>query len=468
MRSFLVLFAALVLGGELPKEMDALFAEGKRWFQEAGNTDLGTAERNAARVKAWKALWPAKEALDAYEEENPGGMEEANRKYGEIRSMIYWLRKESPIGLLEGSGVGPAKADPEPAPPKEEPKAEPKAAPPSPLEALFAAAESYEKRHPFDVPGAHARWLKVVAACDDPSNEIARKAAVRAADLETRLKDAYKLLRDDDPEALQGIDNVRIKGMAIAVARDLLSRDPAVREKAGKTLGALGHGEAIYYLKRALPKEEVDGPADAMVQALERIGGPKGCEALADLNDDSRHAGRAFDALLRISGRNSVDRRTAARQMGRYIGARDDEQFDRMMKAFKGMGDVGLVGLAASLGNNTTYARLLKVIDLLSNSKEPSVAALFVRYFQEGRGPRDAEVRAAAMNAVRKMAKPENCGEDVIPHLFGGLRVVASRAYTTALLQELTGKDFSVDKWGYWSDWWKSTHPAKAGKAKKP
>jgi hypothetical protein len=145
--------------------------------------------------------------------------------------------------------------------------------------------------------------------------------------------------------------------------------------------------------------------------------------------------------------------------MGRFIGAKDPALFERMLATMKGLGYDGLIGLASALDNNSTYDRLLKVIDVLSAAKEPSVARVLARYFQAGRGPRDAEVREAAMGAVRKMAATENCGQAVVPHLFVGLRNTATRGYTTILLQELTGKAFTVKEWGYWSDWWRSKHP---------
>ena len=73
MRLAVALAAAALLAGsafaaDLPPDMDAKVAEGKKWFDVAGNTDLGTGERNAARVKSWKCLWPALEASRG----NPG------------------------------------------------------------------------------------------------------------------------------------------------------------------------------------------------------------------------------------------------------------------------------------------------------------------------------------------------------------------------------------------------------------
>jgi HEAT repeat protein len=468
------------LAAGLPEDMDALVAEGRKWFQESGNPDLGTAERNAARVKAWKCLWPAKEALDRYEEESPGDADRANARYGEIRMMVHWLKKEAPIGLLESSGVGPKKSDddeedPEPAKPLPPAPPTPTPSPPSPApapapapapggrppspEALFAAAEEYEKRHRFDVPGIQARYLRVVAACPDYSGDLARRAGAKAGELEAKLKDAYRLLRNEDPDSLKGIDNVRIKGMVIAVARDMLHPDPAVRETAARTIGLLANQEGVFALRQALGKEAEKAPADAMTEALVRIGGLKAADALADLKDDPRHAARGLDALVRLAKRNPVDRRIAAVQMARFVGVKEDELYDRMMATLQGLGPEGVAGLAACLDHGTTYPRLLKVVEALSGTKEAGVARVLSRYLQQGRGGEDAQVREAATNAIRRMAKKENVGEAVVPQLFYAVKVPATRWFTTQLLQELTGQKFTVKEWGSWSHWWLSTHP---------
>ncbi len=503
------LWAGAAAAADLPKDMDALVAEGKKWFQESGNTELGTAERNAARVKAWRNLWPARVALDGYEEEHPEDMDRADARYGEIRMMIYCLRKESPIGLLEGSGVGPGKGDeeedPEPAPlppagrtapppapapapakpdpvpgaPAPVPPAPPAAtAPASPakgavppaatVESLMAAAEEYERKHKFDLPGIQSRYLRVVAASPDLSSPVARKAGEKAGELESRLKDAYRLLRNEDPDSLKGMTNVRIKGMVLAVARDLPDPDPAVRERAARTIGLLANREGVHYLADALGKEAEAAPADAMVEALVRIGGLKAADALADLRDDARHAERALAALIRLSKLDPVDRRIAATRMARFVGAKDGELFDRMFRTLQGMGPDGVVGLAAALDHGTTYPRLLKVVDALGDTKVAGIARVLSRYFQQGRGPGDDQVREAAIKAVKKMAKPENVGEAVVPQLFFAVKNLPTRAFTTQVLQDITYRKFTVKEWGSWSNWWLETHPGWKENEKKP
>lgn len=468
-------------GADLPPDMEAQIAEGKRWFQEAGNTDLGTAERNAARVKAWKCLWPAREALDLYGDDHPEGADAAERKYGEIRMMVHWLKKESPMGLLESSGVGPGKGAgavggappapppptppapgpvPPPAPGASAPPAPPSPKPPGPtVESLFAAAEEYERKHRFDLSGIHERYLAVVTTFPDLSRDLVRKAAEKAGDAEGRMKDAYRVLRNEDPDALEGVNDTRIRGMVTVVSLDLKKPDAAVRERAARVLGLLAHPDSIPPLSKAVAKEAEPAPADAMVDAFARIGGKKGALALAELPGDSRHAARAFDALLRMGRRSPVDRRYAALGIACFVAAKDDALFQRMLSTLKGMGRDGFLALTDSVNHNMTAARLLAVIGELSDAKEPGVALVVSRYFQHGRGPDDDRIREAALAAVRKLAKKENCGDAVIPCLFHGVRTEETRWYTTNLLQELTGQRFTVKQWGSWKAWWKSKHP---------
>ena len=477
--------ASLAGAADGPAELDALLAEGRKWFVEAGKTDLSGGERDSARVKAWKSLWPALEMLERLGEADPGSADGLHRRYGEIRMMVYWLRKESPVGLLERSGVGPAKspaggeeddggAAPAPAPPappgpkSPAPGPGPAAPAPSPapaapvlptIEALFAAAEEYEKRHPFDVPGIHARWMRVVASHPDHADERVRTAAEKAGAWEGKLKDAYRLLRNEDPDSLKGATSVKLRGFVITVARDLSSPDAALRARAARTLGLLGHPEGAYELGKALQKEPDDGPADAMAEAMFRIGGAKGADALADFKAHPRHAGRALDALVALAKRNAVDRRIAAKEMARFVGGRDESLFEKMLATLKSLGQDGIHGLAACTEHNTTVPRLLAVVTALGDSKEPAVARVLAKYFQPGRGPEDARIREAAMDAVRRMAKKENCGDSVVPHLFVGVRNGHTRHFTTLLLQELTGQTFDVKHWAQWSSWWRSKHP---------
>jgi hypothetical protein len=309
------------------------------------------------------------------------------------------------------------------------------------------------------VPGIQERYQRVVEAFPDLSREEVRKAVEKAGALEARLKDGYRILRDEDPDALQGIDSVRVKGMVWAVGRDLGSSDPALRERAARTLGLLSHPEGVSLLRGALRKEAEGAVADAMADALLRIGGSKGATALADFHADPRHDGRCLEALVRLAGRNPVDRRIAAVQMGRYAGARDEGCFRRMVEVLRGMGYDGAIGLASSLDNNSTHARIVHVIGVLADTKLPRVARVVSRYFQASRVPADGQVREAALQAVRKLAKPANAGEAVVPQLFHALRFEATRWQTTELLRELTGQEFTVKQWGRWSAWWKSRHP---------
>jgi hypothetical protein len=472
-----------------PAELRTLFDEGRKWFAKAGDTDLAMGERNAARQEAWKSLWPAREILDRFGEENPGDAARVEREFGEIRMMVHWLRKESPVGLLERTGVGPKKGDdadgegevkgrptgwgpkpPDggtPPPPKPEPGTPAGSAPAPPAtpagptpEGLAAEAEAYEKSHPFDLPGIQVRWMRVLEAAEGPGSAAVQRAAERVGDLETRLKDAYRVLRDEDPDSLEGIETERMKRMAFSLGRDLLSPDASLRERAARLLGILGRVEAVPDLRRGLDREKEEAPGREMVEALVRIGGAKAAAALGELREKPflTHAG--LDGLVRLSKRNPVDRRLAARQIARYAPVKDPAVFDRVMQTLRGIGGYDTaIGLAAALDDPLPLDRILAVVDALTETKEPAVAKVLARYLRHARLPAEQQIRSRAEQSIRRLAKPDMAGEEAIPYLFEGLRHPETRVGTTVLLQELTGQAFTVKTWGKWKEWWLSRHP---------
>ena len=102
---------------------------------------------------------------------------------------------------------------------------------------------------------------------------------------------------------------------------------------------------------------------------------------------------------------------------------------------------------------------VMEVIEALSNTKEAAVARVLSKYFQQGKTGSDQHIRESAMAAVKKLAKTENCGEAVVPHLLPGVRNGFTRFYTTQVLQEITGQKFDVKHWAQWSSWYRSRHP---------
>jgi hypothetical protein len=292
--------------------------------------------------------------------------------------MVHWLKKESPVGLLESTGVGPAKTEPgslldwgpppadlrdpatdsSPSPPSPPARhgpapsspapaaAPPEPAPPATIEFRFAQAEAYERAHRHDVPGMHERWAEILALFPDPSHELFRRAAERAGALESRLKDAYRILRDEDPDALEGVGSARVKSMVVLVSKDLRSPDAALRSRAARLLGVLGRPEGVDGLARAMEREKDGETGATMAEAVERIGGAAAADALAEFRDDPRYG--ALEGLLRIAARSPVDRRIAVTRLAVFGRVRDEAIFDRAVRALEGMEYDGTIGLVTA------------------------------------------------------------------------------------------------------------------------
>ncbi|MHC4925377.1 MAG: hypothetical protein ACYTG4_15075, partial [Planctomycetota bacterium] len=174
------------LGLEIPAEVAELEKEGEKWFKVAGDTDLAQGARNDARKKAYVALYKAKEALEKAWESSPSDRGKAEDRLQHVGHMLFWIRKESPIGLLASTGVGPQakksnqldwgdKPPPEKKgyAPGEDPGSKPKnpfdepakpgeaktTGPSGPnLEGEYLEAEKYQKEHRADTPGILSRW----------------------------------------------------------------------------------------------------------------------------------------------------------------------------------------------------------------------------------------------------------------------------------------------------------------------
>ena len=191
----LVLSAALLAAADLPSEYAGLEAEGTKWFNEAGKADLSTTERNDARKKAWVNLYRAKEILDAHWEAHPGDQDRIEDRLMNVGKMVFWIKKESPIGLLEGTGVGPksggtVKRDWGEKPPEEKPAPEGK--PPAEKPAPEAKpAEPPKAAKTFDQEYAEAEAWRRSTAPISPGSWTAsspcwRSTPTRRATLSTR------------------------------------------------------------------------------------------------------------------------------------------------------------------------------------------------------------------------------------------------------------------------------------------
>jgi hypothetical protein len=467
-----ILLAVAAAAKDLPPELAGLEAEGEKWFHTAGNTDLSASDRNEARKKAWVNLYRAKEILDAHWEENPGDQDRLEDRMVKVGQMVFWLKKESPMGLLEGTGVGPKAAAPAKPregwgspPPPEKPGGAPAApgAPPAapgapaaparpPIEDAFKAAEAYARKHRADGPGILGLYQRIVIDyADQPSHRLLLEAARRAGEISAKLKDVYRRLRNDDPDSLKDVDGEEVRRTAIALGREITSPDPEVRRRAGELLGALGSGEGVFPLAAAAQREKEPALAAAFLDGIVRIGGRKAIDQLGKLRDDDLGP-KALEALGTIAARGPVERRFAALEISDFVLAQDDALSGRATDALIALGSDGLAGLVKALDTKRTELRL-KLIPAIGSLKDPASAKPLARFLLLGDNPNTVACRNAASEAIKAL------GEPCVPHLFAGLRDPGTKMHTGAILRELTGQVFSSSRPGDWIAWYKRTHP---------
>jgi len=477
-----LLFAAPSAADVLP-EIAKMEAEGEKWFNEATNTDLSPAERNEARKKAWVQLYRAKEALDKHWDEHPGDQPALEDRLTKTGQMVFWLRKESPIGLLESTGVGPQPKTPvkptgwgdkpppekpgnvpgggaDPVPPKggaaggaPAPREPPAGPARTSIEDAYKEADGYARKHKADLPGIMERFQAIMAAYQDQtSHPLFLEAAKRAGDASRALKDFYRVRRNDDPDSLKGVDSGEVKAMVVALAREVQSKEPEVRRRAANLLALLGSGEGVFPLVQAAQKEGEAGVRTAEIDAVVAIGGRKAAEHLGKLKDDGDLGMPAVEALGRMCAKNKVDLRLAALELGRCAMAKEEAVAARAVDILVGLGAEGAVGLVVALDSKSTEVRL-RIIPALGATKSPKVARPLARFLLSGDNPQMERCREAAKNAIRPL------GEDAVPYLFAGLRDPETKAHTALLLREMTGQMFSMSRPGDWTAWWKKTHP---------
>ena len=481
--------AAPVLAADLPAELPELEKEGEKWFNVAGNTDLSISDRNEARKNAWVNLYKAKEILDRHWDDHPGDQNRIEDRLMKVGQMVFWLKKESPMGVLESTGVGPKKEaagtqasdwgpkPPEPkpgyapgedpggmpAPPSRNPFDRPEekpagagapAAPKGPtIEEAYAAVDAYAKKHRADLPGIAERFHALMAAFNEmTSHSLFLLAAQRAGAAQAALKDVYRVLRNEDPDSLKNVDNDDVTRMLVVLGRELKSQDSAVRERASGLIGFLGSGEGAYPLVAAMKREKGPQALMAMGASVVAIGGRKAAEHLGSLRKEDQLAGTGLDLLLKLSQKNPVDKRLAVAEIGAFALVKDESVADRAVDSLIAMGSDGVQGLLNALETRNVETRI-KVIGALAATKDPRVAGPLSNFLIGGDVENTIRCREAAMEAIKSF------GEPGVPYLFRGLRNPRTKQYTGLLLYQITGQRFSSSRPGDWIGWWKRTHP---------
>ncbi|MHC4471199.1 MAG: HEAT repeat domain-containing protein, partial [Planctomycetota bacterium] len=299
--------------GEAKKLKD----EAREFFNTAGNTDLSFKERKAARKEAYVRLKKAMALLDGYLEDHPDEAESLEDLYSEIAMMLYWIRKEAGVGELEGPAKPAPKKEPEPEPTPVPTEPEPPKGPTA--EEALSEIEQYEKRFPGDVPGLHERYKDFLSEFPDTSTPEYAKAVERLEKLDQRLKDVYRLVRDDDPDSLEAVDDAKVLKLIKQLTLDLQKGSPPVRERAARFLGALGSGEAAPPLIDVLKKEERGDPVfEAAAESLAKIGGRRVCAKLLRVKPGSALGPTVVDILCMTVERGGVNARLAGEALADY------------------------------------------------------------------------------------------------------------------------------------------------------
>ncbi len=447
------------------EKVKELQEEGTEQFNIAGNTDLSRGERNKALKAAYIPLREAQKILDEFVGEDERRSRRYDDRMCEIHKLLFWIRKESPINLLpreeELEAENPWKDIPKPkdldAPalgPKPGPGPGPKPAavlPPTPAE-LFKKAEDFEKAHPWDIGGALVRYREYMARHPDPDSPLFKKALERCSLLNGRLKDAYRELRQEDPDTLdpKRMLSASEKILVLRLTRDLKLKNDEVRRRAALDLGLLGTGEGAYHLAKLLRTEKADIVITALCEALVKIGGKKSTEVIEKTFRKNRKEPillMAIELLEKIGAKDPVQGKYAGIALGKFIHSGSAAAGQAAFDAVKALGTAGGVdGLcSALLVSKVPVGRRLLLIGALGELGDPRAARTLGRFLiQKG----DRQLKDTTIKVLKKM------GVETVPYLIPYLKGTATRLWTGYALRQITGMQYaSTPK--LWSAWWK-------------
>jgi hypothetical protein len=461
----LVSGAAPARAADLPASVADLEKDGAEWFRKAGDRATPLGDRNECRKKSWAALRPAREALERHWESNPLDRKRIRDRLFRAAALCYWLKKESPIGLLDDRVVAPVPGGPAPGDSggSRNPfdRADPGApsvsggsVPPASLEQAVLAAEGWERDHEADAPGVMQRWHEAMARFMDRwSQETWIRAAERAGAARNSLKDLYRNLREADPDSLESPESPEVTRLLIVLGRELSSQDSALREKAARVLALVGAGEATVALGKAVRQEIEPQTRNAMIAALADLGGHRGAKELASLKSQKGFEKEGFDGLVRMSGRNALDRSIALRQIGGFAQSSDEATANRAVDHLIAAGPSGARGLEEALGCPVVTVRL-RVMEALAATKDPRTARPLANFLVNNP---ESDGAKKSLEGARKAIL--SLGEPAVPHLFPALRNPRTRLVTGDLLREITGAQIGTGNVADWVEWWKKKHP---------
>jgi HEAT repeat protein len=450
---------------DLPAGLPGLEKDAEEWFLKAGDRFTPPGERNDFRKKSWESLRRTRGILERHWEANPADRKGLRDRLFRAEAMAYWLRRECPVGLLDGAaggapgGGGRPDGEPSSRNPFDQPSpgaATDTAAGPAPanLEKASEAAKEWEDAHEADAPGVMQHWQEAMARFTDRWSQAPfLKAAGRAAKARTALKDWYRTVRAADPDSLDAPESPEGARLLIVLGRELGSQDSSLREKAARMLALLGSGEGAAPLGKALKKETEPQTRIAMVESLADLGGAKGAAELASLRAEKGLEPVGLDGLVRMAARDPVDRAIALRQVGRFALVTDEATAARAVDLLVASGPAGARGLEEALSSPVIEVRI-KVMGALAATKDPRTARPMGNFLLTNAESPGAELcRKAAQDAIRSF------GQAAVPFLFPALRNPRTRLCAGDLLREITGAAIGSGRADDWIEWWKGRHP---------
>lgn len=452
-------------------EATRLKDEAREWFNQSGDMDLSHKERKAARREAFFRLKNARKYLDDYLDANPGETESLDSLYVEIAAMMYWVKKEASVNEFgperpgKSAGAGgkkpPAKKPAGPAAGPKEPETgkapEPEGPKPPTAREVLDDIETYARRYPGDVPGLHERYVDFLGRFPDRSTPEYEAALGQVQDLGKRLKDVYRLARDEDPDALKNVDDEQVLKLVRELSVDLAKGDQPVRLRAARYLGGLGSGEAAVPLITSLKKEKDDEVREAAQEALSKVGGTRVTRRLAKIKPKSKLGPAVVEIFEQTVARGGVNARIAGAALVDYVSAFDEERQHAAIEVLAGAGKDGALGLAKGLGMAPRSKRA-EYIEQLGKSGEPRVAGPLAETLRTGASGAEKKRQKAARAAIRELGVPG------VRYLIPVLDDPQCNVWTAKLLRDLTGADPKDDKRKTWEKWYRRNRKKLAAK----
>jgi len=288
-----------------------------------------------------------------------------------------------------------------------------------------------------------------LAQHSDPSLPEYATALERRQELDRKLKDVYRTLRDDDPAELADKDDATTRRLVKQLLEDLApGNDEAVRMRAADYLGSLGSSAAVKPLIVILREEKAGNVADSCAEALAAIGGRTTCNRLVRIRADEFMQGYVVEILGTIVRRGGPEGRIAGENLAEYVLKRDESLQAGAVESLHEAGKSGALGLAM-LVHTAPPATREDLIKHVGKQGEPRTAEFLGHFMKAGTGGVEKKHARAARIAIESFGKP--CVKYLIPVLDDENASV----WTGEILRRLTGAKLKSDKRKKWERWYR-------------